>query len=537
MLFDNPYYDRAWYFLDNNLPDSSFIYFNKAKEKSLKEGDKVKVAKCLINMAIISGDKGDYFGSQEISLSAIAYLDPKIQEQREILSSNYNNLGKMAHVLKKYEEANQFYLKSIEFTKNENSREIYYNNIAINLSSYGKHKQALEYFEKLMHEKGIRENPITYSRILSNRAKTKWMQNRSYKPASDFLKALSIREREGDLWGQNASLGHLVDYYFDVRPDSALFYSHKKYRVAQAIRSADDQLNSLQMLIKLSPANDVKRYFEIYERLEDSVQIVRNAAKNQFAMIRYDTEKNKADNLSLQKDVSEKKYQITKQRFFLGGLFLLIIVGSSISISWYKKRKQRLELEANTLIQKNKLRTSAKVHDVVANGLYNIMSELENIENLDKEHVLDRIEVLYEKSRDISYEDDTHSRPNFDEAVSKLLMSFSSKTLRVSFVGNEEGLWNDVNPKTITEIEHVLQELMVNMKKHSGARNVVLKFEKIGHQVNINYTDDGIGMEDGLNFKNGLTSTGNRMDSIGGSIIFDTKKDEGLKVQISFPIT
>ncbi|HMI01474.1 MAG TPA: hypothetical protein VK541_03280, partial [Pedobacter sp.] len=93
-LADNLYYDRAWYFLDNDLTDSSFIYFNKAKEKALNDRDSVKVAKCLIHMAIISGKKGDYFGSQEISLSAIGYLDPNVQEQSELLSSNYNNLGK-----------------------------------------------------------------------------------------------------------------------------------------------------------------------------------------------------------------------------------------------------------------------------------------------------------------------------------------------------------------------------------------------------------------------------------------------------------
>ncbi|NRF37752.1 ATP-binding protein [Pedobacter foliorum] len=538
--FDNAYYDRAWFFWDNNLPDSSFIYFNKAKEKSLKDGDKVKVAKSLINMAIISGDKGDYFGSQEISLSAIAYLNPNIQEQSEILSSNYNNLGKMAHVLKKYEEANQFYLKAIALTKNENSRTIYFNNIAINLSSYGKYSEALKYFEKLMGEKGISGNPITYSRILSNSAKTKWMQNRSYKPVPDFLKALSIREREKDLWGQNASLGHLVDYYFDAKPDSALVYTHRKYKIAQAISSTDDQLNSLQMLIKLSPANDTKRYFEIYQHLADSVQLVRSAAKNQFALIRYETEKNKAENLNLQKDVNEKKYQITRQRFFIIASLILIIGGSAFGLLWYKKRRQKIELEAENMIRDNKLKIHKKVHDVVANGLYTVMSEIENKEELDKEKILDRIEILYERSRGITYDayDETPIiEPDLKGKINSLMASYGTQERRVSLVGNEDELWEQVSVQAKHEIMHILQELMVNMDKHSAASNVVIKFEHIKNKVNIYYTDDGIGIKGVPKFNNGLTNTGNRIQSIGGEITFDSNNEKGLSIHIFFPTT
>ena len=535
-MADNLYYDRAWYFLDNDLTDSSFIYFNKAKEKALNDRDSVKVAKCLIHMAIISGKKGDYFGSQEISLSAIGYLDPNVQEQSELLSSNYNNLGKMAHLLKKYEEANQFYLKSIALTKDESSKNIYLNNIAINLSSYGKYREALKYFEELMDKKGIIGNPVTYSRILSNSAKTRWMQEPAYKPVPEFLKALRIREQENDLWGQNASLGHLVDYYSDLKPDSALFYTYKKYKIAQEIKSADDQLNSLEMLIKLSPATDARHYFEIYEKLDDSVQTERNAAKNQFALIRYETEKNKAENLNLQKDVTEKKYQITRQRFLLFSTLFLVFAGTCVSIVWYRKRQQRLELKAQNAIRASQLKTSKKVHDVVANGLYRVMSEIENNDDLDKEAVLDKIDDLYEKSRNISYDDLPFDDQNFHDKISKLLKSFATETTTVLLAGNNSDLWENVRSEVKYEIEHVLQELMVNMRKHSQATNVVIRFENKNNKININYADNGIGIKEKTEFRNGLRNTGNRIDSINGEITFDTKIERGLKIRITFSV-
>lgn len=532
-----PYYDKAWSFSDKGMVDSSFVYFNKAKEEALKQGDSILVAKSLINMAIISGDQGDYFGSQELSLSAIQYLNIHNEKQKEILSSNYNNLGKMAHLLKNYDEATSFYIKAIALSNNEQSKIIYSNNIAINLSAQKRYNESLKYFEQLLRNKDVQKSNNNFSRILSNISKTKWLQNPNYNAAPDLLRALHIREKENDLWGQNASFSHLSDYYTQKQPDSALFYSREMYWVAKKIKSPDDQLQALQKLVKLSHQEDIKRYFGLYQKLEDSVQTARNAAKNQFALIRYETEKNKADNLLLQKDNTEKKYQIIKQKIVSISTIFVLVAASIIAVLWYKKRKQRLELEAQTAIRENQLKTSKKVHDVVANGLYRVMTEIENQEEIDKDRVLDKIEDLYEKSRDISYEEVKFTDQNFHERVSDLIKSFATETTKVALAGNDPQLWKKVSAQVKYEIEHILQELMVNMKKHSGASNVAVRFEQKQDKINIYYTDNGIGMPEEMRFNNGLRNTGTRIESIRGEITFDTKVEKGLKIQISFPIT
>lgn len=533
---ENLYYDRAWYFWDRNLPDSSFIYFNKAKEKSLKDRDSVKVAKSLINMAIISGDRGDFFGSQEISLSAIKYLNPHIESEKEILSMNYNNLGKMANRLKNYKEAHQFYLKSLDLTNKESSKNIYLNNVAVNLIDQHKYGHALKYFNKLLSTKSIEKDLVTFSRILSNTSKTKWLQNSSYNPVPGFLRAYQIRLKGNDLLGQNASLAHLADFYMENRPDSAVLYAYKMYQVAQQTGIADDQLYALERLIKLTPQDKSRQYFKRYRKLEDSLDTDRNAAKNQFAVIRYETEKNKVDNLNLQKENAEKKYQIIKHKAFLYGSFLFIVAAAIIAVLWYKKRRQKLTLEAEATIRENKLKLHKKVHDVVANGLYTVMSEIENREGLNKDRILDKMEILYEKSRNLTYEESPDVNSNFKEKITGLMTSFSSAERRVLIVGNGEELWAEVNVKAKHEIEHILQELMVNMGKHSAASTVVVKFEQIGNHVNIYYNDDGIGIKGAPNFKNGLNNTGNRIQSIGGEITFGANKDKGLSIFISFPI-
>jgi len=512
------------------MPDSSFIYFNKAKEDYLNHNDSVGVAKSLINMAIISGDQNDYFGSQEISLSAIQYLNINDKNQREILSSNYNNLGKVAHLLKRYSDADLFYIQSIKLANKEKSRVIYIGNLAINLSDQKRYSEALSYFEKIIRNKTLTNDSASLPRVLTNMSLTKWRQNPNYNPVPSFLKALFIREKKNDQWGQNSSYAHLADYYIQKQSDSALFYANKMYLVAQEIKSTDDQLEALQKLIKLSPAKETKYFFNIYEKLSDSIQTARSAAKNQFALIRYDTEKSKADNLVLQKDNEGKRYQII---ILIFGIVLLIVVGTL----WYKKRKQRLELEAQNTIRENKLKTSQKVHDVVANGLYRIMSKLDNQETLKDNPIVNEIEELYEQSRDLSYEKPKSKNHEFHEKISDLLKSFASENTRVILVGNSAPLWEMISEQAKDEVEHILQELMVNMDKHSQASDVVIKFEQAQQKINIYYTDNGIGISGKVQPNNGLTNTGTRIAAIGGTITFDTNVKKGLKIKISFPVS
>ena len=144
---------------------------------------------------------------------------------------------------------------------------------------------------------------------------------------------------------------------------------------------------------------------------------------------------------------------------------------------------------------------------------------------------------MYEKSRDISYEEHHSLDQHFHEKVTNLLKSFVTENTKILFLGNTADLWKNTNIQVKYEVEHILQELLVNMKRHSQASNVFIKFEQKHKNINISYTDDGIGIQQDIKFKNGLTNTGNRINSISGTINFETEIEKGLKIQISFPFS
>ncbi|WP_082468285.1 ATP-binding protein [Pedobacter sp. R20-19] len=512
---------ESFYFKNN---DSAFYYFNKVTTSAQ---DSLQVAMAYNYMAVIQSDAGDYFGGQESLTLSLSFLNEKKQTDLACLASNYNELGLNSTYFKKYTDAINYYNLALKFCRNEAYRLRFLNNKALAYQKSGVYSNAIDIYNEVLRK--IRDRK-EYARTLSNEAKTRWLQNPNYNPIASFLKALYIREKINDQWGQNSSYAHLADYYIKKQPDSAFIYAQKMYLIATKLNSPDDRLEALQKLIKLSPAATTKLYFEEYQKIDDSLQTARSAAKNQFALIRYDTEKSKADNLVLQKDNEGKRYQII---ILTIGILLIIIAGTL----WYKKRKQRLELEAQNTIRENKLKTSQKVHDVVANGLYRIMSKLDNQETLKYNPIVNEIEELYEQSRDLSYEKPQSKNQDFHDHISELLKSFASENTRVILVGNSAALWEKVSEQAKDEIAHILQELMVNMGKHSQASDVVIKFEQVRQKINIYYTDNGIGITGKPQPKNGLTNTGSRIDAIGGTITFDTKVEKGLKIQISFPVS
>ena len=527
----DPDYSRGELLLWKNN-DSAFYYFNNVVNNSK---DSLLIAMSLNNMAVIQSSAGDYFGSLESLLASLQYTDEKRPRDRYCIMSDYNELGNVSLNLKNYDAAVAYYDKTLQLMEDEAYKAIALNNKAVVYRKQKKYSEAIDiYFAAIEQSK---QDSLEYARVSSNLAITKWLQDHSYNAARALLTALEIREAKQDKEGLVASYMHLADYYTETQPAIALDYAQKLNVAAKNLNNADDELEALQRLIVLTPAAGSKVYFKRYQVLSDSVQTVRNTAKNQFALIRYEANKSKAENLRLQTENAERQLEVIQQRLLT--MFLILVFGIVLFfiIQYNRKRKQQLLWQSQQAIQEQRLKTSQKIHDVVANGLYRIMSEVEYKDNINKDQLLDDIEVLYEQSRDISYEQPETDTGNFHELISGMLQSFASTTVQIFVVGNSETLWKNLNAPSKNELKQILQELMINMKKHSAAQSVVIKFERVQDILAIHYTDDGVGLPATFKYGNGLLSTENRIHKLDGTIIFDRKTAKGIKLIITVPAT
>ncbi|MBO9728294.1 MAG: tetratricopeptide repeat protein [Chitinophaga sp.] len=526
----DPSFDKGESFYENNNNDSAFYYFNIVATSAT---DSLKIATAYSYMGIIQAHEGDHYGGQESLLKSLTYLNEHKKENQQCMGADYFELGNACLNLKNYDAAIDYYHKALKYISNPDYKPIALNSIALTYQKKGEYDQALNLYKSLLAES--KDNKQEYARVLSNYAKTKWLKDSTYPAGPELQQALQIRKDSNDIRGLNASYAHLSDYYSLSLPDSALHYARKWYEVARDLGNPDDQVEALSKLITLSPTNLLKPYFIRYQYLTDSIQTAKNTAKNQFALIRYEAAKSKADNLQLQKDNAQKKNLLLIQRFILVLTILVFLAAGSMLVLRNRRRRQQIEQASRQAIQEHQLKTSQKVHDVVANGLYRIMADLEHKPVVNKEELIDKIDILYERSRDISYEKPNATATPFLTKIENLLTSFGSERTKVMIVGNDTIPWSRINPQVQHEVEHILQELMINMKKHSQANSVMVKFGYQNNQVQILYTDNGIGFPPQVKYGNGLQNTGNRIKRINGQYRFE-HPDKGSKIIISFPI-
>ncbi|WP_284461827.1 tetratricopeptide repeat-containing sensor histidine kinase [Chryseobacterium sp.] len=522
------YYSKAKEIYANS--DSAFYYFNLAKNFYLDINDSSGVSKSLVNMAIIQNNKGDYYGSIETSLEANKFLKKtKDSIVRSTLASNYNSMGTCSSYLYDFGNSLKYYTQALKYVNVPKNKYIYYNNLGDVLITLGKYKEAIKNIKLALPT----TDSLNYAMVINNLARAKYYDDKTYNPLPEFNKALEIRKRNNSSIDENSSYATLANYFFHTDKKKALYYAEQMLNTAKKNKSFEDQLQALQKIINLTPNNHLV-YFEEFQKLNDSVQIARNKAKNQFATIRYDVEKKNTENQTLKLQQAEKEVQLLYRNIGIGALSLSLIGG----LFWYRRRKKRLQQEKELEVKNTQLKMSKKVHDVVANGIYQVMTKIENQEVFDKEEALDELEFVYEKSRDISYDKtDTHETLEFDQKISSLIGSFNNDEVKTYLAGNDKNIWIGLNDSSKNEVYQIIRELLVNMKKHSRASRVVFKFERINNKIQIQYTDNGIGISEGLVRKNGLTNTDSRIETIHGEIIFDTKTEKGLKISISFPVS
>lgn len=518
---NNFFYEKAKNFRKANIIDSAFNYYNLAKNDYLKSNDSLGAAKSLVNMAIIQAGRGDFYGSIETSLEANNLLkNEKDSTIRSTLAANYNNMAISSSYLKNYDQSVEFYKKTLEYANDSENKSVYYNNISDVLILQGKLQSAKVYLKKAI----LAKDSNNYSMALNNLAKVKFLENKNFNPLPEFHKALTIRKIKKDINGENSSYATLSDYYAEKDKEKSLYFANQLLSTATEIKSLSDQAEALQRLIVLDPKNYLIN-FKKFNEIHDSLQIERNNAKNQFALIRFDVEKIKKEN-------EKKENELLKRNIGLSGLSLLLIG----AFFWNKKRQKILKQEKELEVKNTQLKMSKKVHDVVANGIYQVMTKIENQVDFDRDKALDELEFVYEKSRDISY-DKIGEEKEFSKVISELIASFNNNTVKTFTAGNSPTIWESVSPTVKEEVYQMVRELMVNMKKHSNASHVALKFEKINNIVEIQYKDNGIGISGDLIYKNGLRNTASRIEAINGTITFDTKIEKGLKVNLSFPVS
>ena len=518
--------------------DSSYYYFNKAKSLCDVKKDTSKIIYSILKLAYIEHYQGNYSASETTILEAFPFLENNSNPNHHW--ALYNIMGNNYLQTLDYKSAIYYYNLALHLKTNKFRKACVKNNIALTYMDMHDYKKAIQLLLPLTLEKDVINDAEIFSIVLDNLGYS-YYKVRNAKGINYMNQSLNIKKQSNNDLGLIRIYIHLNEYYQKRNPKLANEYAQLAYEKATKVNNPDDRLLSLKLLIENSSGNQLKKHSLDYIRISDSLVKARQIAKNQFAKIKYDSKKDKEENLRLKTQKAETALELEKQKNQNLVLNFLVITGilSTIFLYYFLKaisKKEKIQTSYDT-----ETRIAKKLHDELANDVYHTMAFAETQDlstDQNKETLLNNLDTIYSRTRNISKENslvDTESK--YVEGLKEMISGFNTCTITILVNGMDSISWHTLKHDKKIIVYRVIQELLVNMKKHSQCSLAVITFKKSKNKLQIDYSDNGIGATlDKINSKNGLQNVENRILSINGTITFDTKSNKGFKTSFTIPV-
>lgn len=495
----------------------AYWFFENSKENNLQQQQFAAAVHDLRVLAIIHYDLGMYYESESAITQAIELIENKNLGD-SLQAGCYNQLGKIYRQLNNADWAIKYYNRALSYTTKARDSFIILNNIGNIYKEQNQWQQAETYLQRAYSISRQLKDSTELARVLDNLSFVHYKLG-DIQALTSMLEALEIRKKYNDHKGIYASYKNLASYYLEQNQlQQAAFYADQAFQTAQLINSPAYLKNALGFFSQLS--NDP--YFSHYKKITDSLESSYLQQQNKFAAIKYDF--NKEQLKTYQAQLQQQKEKSRKQLFQL--LFALLSIVASLIIYLLVANYRR---NTRKKIEQTENRISIKIHDEVANDLFRVMNKIQH--QASPTEVLDDIEHIYDKTRDISKEiSAVDVEIDFESRLNDLLLTYKNEKVNVITRNKHTIPWNKVSSFKKIALYRVLQELMTNMKKHSQASLVVILFSIEKNKIFIKYTDNGIGNE--IFTKNGLQNAETRIKSVGGQFNFESSKGRGFKAEI-----
>jgi len=524
-------------FYKNKELDSAFYFYNKARTKCNPNEDAKNYVYCMYYMAEIQQAHEDFIGSTKTATEVIPYLN-KIKDPNYIWNI-YSVLGRNYYYTYDYPNAIYYYSKAFNLKIDRINVLEAKNNIATIYIKQHKYNNALQTFLSISKEKIVQQNPIYYSKILDYIGYCYFKLNDS-KALSFYKKSLQISTKSKNEDGLGKTYYNLAQYYYNNKTLSMMYakLSYKNYTLSG---NNNNRLLALKFIIEnTNSASETKEKALLYIKENHRIYAFRQKAKNQFAKMKYDSKREKDENLKLKAHKIKSELQLEKQESKNIISYIIIILASSLIVFIYyylTARNNRQKFEAT---YQSETRISKKLHDELANDIYHTLAFVEN-RNLSVEenrnHLLKKLDDIYSRTRDVSMENNSIlSSQNFTISLKEMISGFNTPQMNLLINGLDEISWDQLDEIKKVSVYRTIQELLVNMKKHSNATLVAITFKKRDNTIIINYTDNGKGIDSNkMVHKNGLHNIENRILAIKGKVEIHSDFGKGFKVLIKFP--
>jgi two-component system, NarL family, sensor kinase len=539
-----------------SILDTANIYLDTAMEYAHKSGDENLEALVDFARANLYNLSGDYTNALALYLKSLPVFEKTGNKQK--VRTVLGNIGVLYSSLQNLEQAEKYYLKAEKLSTEINDKwglAQAYNGLGIIYSGRNEYKKALEYTlrsEKIAHESGDIQTEALAAQTV---AEVYFAYYKDFDKAESYAKkGLKLAEELGYPGNIAAMLNSLSNIYFH----QGRYDASKEYAL-RAITTDTTDLNVYSNMaanvvrsgILTGDDKNALKFFNIYRRAID----YRAEREYQNAIMemqtRYETERKEVKLTSLER---QKKLGIT-----------IIVLGSVISILvivilFFRHRnlsnkknlaeqrviqlEQEKQLTATQAVLKGETTERARIARDLHDGLGGMLSVVKlKLIDMKGNLILPESDVpQFQNALGLLDNSITELRRVARNLMPESLMRYGLRAaltdycrdinlVHLHFYGEERRL----EEKIEIALFRIVQELVNNSLKHSGAGQINVQLIYEDNRVNLVVQDNGKGFE--VNHTDttkttGLNSIRSRVESLNGKLDLLSSPGKGTEVNV-----
>lgn len=524
-------------FMYSNRYDSAYVHFNKAFQVLDTEGlDKSAIYS---SIGALHKRKGEYEKALEVYFEGIAYNEETGDEYGKFIK--LLNAANVYFELEEIDKSIDFQLQAIAISETTDNINITYakgtilNNIGGNYTFKMDFNKALEYLEQSLAFNIKSENKKELARTYNNIGVVYENLNQLQKAITFLKKSLQLRNEIGDEDELIETHMELAKTYGKMnRSTEASFH----YKIALQKAKSQKNLSLIsETYLSLSETygtqNNPSKELESYKyhiQFKDSVFKLNNMENINELETKYESEKKDKEiveqQLQIRKTESELQKKKSQNTLFIG-VTVFLLIASSLLWFVFQQRQKRKNQEIVTLKREHQIKTleslmegeekerfriAKELHDGVNGDLsaikFKLSSLLEMNNNVIKEAIA-MIDSSCQQVRAISHNLVPPSLENFNllEATEEYCAEMNAiQKTEISFQHLGDSV--SIPKKAEVNVFRIIQELMTNSSKHSGANEITVQISCRDKSLQVTVEDDGKGYDknnqkgDGIGLKN-----------------------------------
>lgn len=559
------YNDLGILFYDKENYDTAIHLYGKSAEIRRKLNDEKGLAALFNKIGIIYQKQGVFDKALENQFNALKIY----QKLNYDFGASYalNNIGILNQNMGQYDEAARYQKESIVIKEKMGDR-LGIAGSFVNLANIYLIKKDFDssaYYYKaaisILRSLGDKE----YLANALNNFGNQYVATKQFEKAIPLInESLQLRQELEDTKGMVSCMNNLGDIYIEMKkPDTAEAILIRALDMGKKAVNCQTEVNKLYLtLSKLyestGKTDKALEMYKLYSSTKDSLYTDELGQKFAKLETEYKT-------LEKEKTIQQQSFAIKQKNYWITAIISLLILGSLLGYSYYRRYKLKQQAKLNAAILKQqeiatkaileaeegeRQRIAKDLHDGVGQMMSAAKMNLSAFESeinfstaeqrLSFEKIIQLVDESCKEVRSVSH----NMMPNallknsLASAVGEFIDKLDQKTLQVHLY--TEGLDERLDSNIETVLYRIIQECVNNVIKHSGASTLDISVVKDKDGVSATIEDNGKGFDladkskfDGIGLKNIIT----RAEYLKGSVEFDSTPGKGTLVAIHVPVT